>query len=120
MQKVYDKLKQFPFNNCYNSLLKLKNLNFNFCCQFSSRSAQLHQLWIDAFHDLQANLQTFSSSLALADLNADDNYKLILADLGSGSTHVKLKVWSHNFPGCSFVTSVNMLPFNKCKKLGCP
>lgn len=69
-----------------------KPFNLNHCCRLSSRSAQLHQLWIDAFHDLQANLQTFSSSLALADLNADDNYKLILADLGSGSTHVKLKV----------------------------
>ncbi|XP_046658701.1 Bardet-Biedl syndrome 1 protein homolog [Homalodisca vitripennis] len=66
----------------------------------SSRSIQLQQLWIDAFNDSQANLQTFSSCMTLADLSADENYKLILADSGSGSTHVKLKVYSGTSLAC--------------------
>lgn len=56
----------------------------------------MQQLWIDAFYDSQATLQTFTDCMTLADLNADGNHKLILVDLGNGATHTKLKVqWRH-------------------------
>ena len=57
-----------------------------------NRTIQLQQPWIDAYSDLQANIQTFSSLMVLSDLNADSDYKLIIVDLGDGTTHVKLKV----------------------------
>lgn len=47
--------------------------------------------WIDAFTDLKAELQTLSPCLALGDLNADNDYKLIISDFGNG-IQVKLKV----------------------------
>ncbi|XP_075223817.1 Bardet-Biedl syndrome 1 [Lycorma delicatula] len=60
---------------------------------FNRGSLQLQQPWIDAFSDPKAEIQTFTPCLALGDLNADGDYKLILADLGNGSSHVKLKVY---------------------------
>ncbi|KAL1129834.1 hypothetical protein AAG570_012778 [Ranatra chinensis] len=52
----------------------------------------MQQPWIDAYSDPKADIQTFSSCLALADLNADGDFKLILADFGNG-TNTKLKVF---------------------------
>ena len=40
-----------------------------------------------------ANLFTFSSSISLADLNADGDFKLLVADLGTGTYDMKLKVF---------------------------
>ncbi|KAF2361456.1 Bardet-Biedl syndrome 1 N-terminal [Trinorchestia longiramus] len=49
--------------------------------------------WLTAHHDPVAGLHTFSSCMALADLSADGEVKLIIADLGSGSHNMKLKVY---------------------------
>lgn len=40
-----------------------------------------------------ANLFTFSSSISLADLNADGDFKLLVADFGTGTFDMKLKVF---------------------------
>ena len=40
-----------------------------------------------------AGLVTFSSCMALADLSADGEHKLIVADLGNASNTMKLKVY---------------------------
>ncbi|BES90328.1 bardet-Biedl syndrome 1 [Nesidiocoris tenuis] len=48
--------------------------------------------WIDAFNDPKADLQTFSTCIALSDLHADDDHKFVLADFGNG-IQVKLKVY---------------------------
>lgn len=40
-----------------------------------------------------ANLYTFSSSISLADLNADGDFKLLVADFGTGTFDMKLKVF---------------------------
>jgi hypothetical protein len=50
------------------------------------------QRWLDAFNDPQASIYTFSQCMTLADINADGNYKLIISDLGTGTTNIKLKV----------------------------
>ena len=44
-------------------------------------------VWLSAHQDPVANLYTFSSSLSLADLNADTDYKLLVADLGTGNLY---------------------------------
>lgn len=49
--------------------------------------------WLDAHYDPVANLYTFSSCLALADLNGDGENKLVIGDLGTGSSNMKLKVY---------------------------
>lgn len=51
------------------------------------------QRWLDAFNDLHASIYTFSRCMTLADINADGNYKLIISDLGTGTTNIKLKVY---------------------------
>jgi hypothetical protein len=35
--------------------------------------------------------------MTLADINADGNYKLIISDLGTGTTNIKLKVQSQTY-----------------------
>lgn len=51
--------------------------------------------WIDAFSDPKADLQTFSTCLALSDLSADEDFKLVIGDCGNG-IHIKLKVGISN------------------------
>lgn len=50
--------------------------------------------WLQAFHEPSAALYTFSSCIALADLNGDGDHKLIIADLGAGAYSMKLKVYT--------------------------
>lgn len=59
----------------------------------SLRNLEYEQLWLNAHTDTRAAVYTFSSCITLADLNADGDFKLIVADLGTGSTNVKLKVY---------------------------
>uniref|UniRef100_A0A1B6E6Y3 Uncharacterized protein n=1 Tax=Clastoptera arizonana TaxID=38151 RepID=A0A1B6E6Y3_9HEMI len=56
-------------------------------------SVRTLQPWIDAYTDLQADIQTFSFLMTLADLTSDADYKLVVADLGNGSILAKLKVY---------------------------
>ena len=49
--------------------------------------------WLDAYHDPVASLYTFTQCLALSDIHADGDCKLIIADLGTGSYNMKLKVY---------------------------
>ncbi|XP_063232588.1 Bardet-Biedl syndrome 1 protein homolog [Bacillus rossius redtenbacheri] len=64
-----------------------------------------HQRWLDAFSDDRANIYTFSSCVALADLSADGDHRLVVADLGTGSADVKLKVYK----GTCLVTELTLL-----------
>jgi hypothetical protein len=50
------------------------------------------QRWLDAFNDSNASIYTFSRCMTFADINADGDYKLIITDLGTGTTNIKLKV----------------------------
>lgn len=49
--------------------------------------------WLDAHYDPVAGLYTFSSCVDLADLSGDGENRLLVGDLGSGSTGMKLKVY---------------------------
>ncbi|XP_062501221.1 Bardet-Biedl syndrome 1 protein-like [Corticium candelabrum] len=49
--------------------------------------------WLHAHYDPVASLYTFTSCLALSDLNADGDHKLLVADLGTGRYNMKLKVY---------------------------
>ncbi len=49
--------------------------------------------WLDAFADPLAQLYTFSSGIALADLSGDGDHKLFIADLGTGKYNMTLKVY---------------------------
>ncbi|CAL8261764.1 unnamed protein product [Arctogadus glacialis] len=49
--------------------------------------------WLDAHYDPVANLYTFSSCIDLADLNGDGENRLVIGDLGTGSSNMKLKVY---------------------------
>lgn len=49
--------------------------------------------WLDAYYDPVAGLYTFSSCVDLADLSGDGENRLLVGDLGSGSTGMKLKVY---------------------------
>lgn len=49
--------------------------------------------WLDAHYDPVAGLYTFSSCVDLADLSGDGETRLVVGDLGSGSTGMKLKVY---------------------------
>ncbi|XP_031552961.1 Bardet-Biedl syndrome 1 protein-like [Actinia tenebrosa] len=51
------------------------------------------KVWLNAHQDPMANLYTFSSSISLADLNADGDFKLLVADFGTGTFDMKLKVF---------------------------
>jgi len=62
-------------------------------------------MWLNAHYNPVASLFTFTSCTALSDLNADGDYKLILADLGTGTYNMKLKV----FKGTSLVTESNII-----------
>ncbi|WAR19476.1 BBS1-like protein [Mya arenaria] len=49
--------------------------------------------WLDAYHDPVASLYTFTQCITLSDIQADGDWKLIIADLGTGSFNMKLKVY---------------------------
>ncbi|XP_058477693.1 Bardet-Biedl syndrome 1 protein [Solea solea] len=49
--------------------------------------------WLDAHYDPVAGLYTFSSCVDLADLSGDGESRLLVGDLGSGSSGMKLKVF---------------------------
>ncbi|UYV74619.1 BBS1 [Cordylochernes scorpioides] len=49
--------------------------------------------WLDAYQDPGAMLYTFSSGLCLADLHGDGEYRLVAADLGTGTYNMRLKVY---------------------------
>ncbi len=48
---------------------------------------------MDAHYDPLAALYTFTQCVALSDISADGDNKLIIADLGTGSYTMKLKVF---------------------------
>ena len=52
-----------------------------------------NEKWLDAHYDPVASLYTFTQCIALADINADGDNKLIIADLGTGTYDMKLKVY---------------------------
>ncbi|XP_060679492.1 Bardet-Biedl syndrome 1 protein [Hemiscyllium ocellatum] len=58
-----------------------------------SESSEASAKWLDAHYDPVANLYTFSSCVALADLHGDGENKLIVGDLGTGLSAVQLKVY---------------------------
>ncbi|KAH3846342.1 hypothetical protein DPMN_088643, partial [Dreissena polymorpha] len=49
--------------------------------------------WLDAYQDPVASLYSFTQCITLADIQADGDWKLIIADLGTGSFNMKLKVY---------------------------
>lgn len=49
--------------------------------------------WLGAHYDPVASLYTFTQCVTLADISADGDNKLIIADLGTGSYDMKLKVY---------------------------
>ena len=59
----------------------------------SIMSAPPGDRWLDAHHDSLSNIYTFSSCLALSDLSGDGDYKLVVADLGTGDFNMKLRVY---------------------------
>lgn len=59
---------------------------------FTSRNNKSSN-WLHAHYDPLATLYTFSSCMCLADLHGDGDYKLIVADLGTGTHNMKLKVY---------------------------
>ncbi|XP_078064398.1 BBSome complex member BBS1-like [Mustelus asterias] len=56
-------------------------------------SGEANTKWLDAHYDPVANLYTFSSCVALADLHGDGENTLIVGDLGTGQHNMKLKVY---------------------------
>uniref|UniRef100_A0A3P8Z8W1 Bardet-Biedl syndrome 1 N-terminal domain-containing protein n=1 Tax=Esox lucius TaxID=8010 RepID=A0A3P8Z8W1_ESOLU len=56
-------------------------------------SCYINGKWLDAHYDPVANLYTFSSCIVLADLHGDGENKLVVGDLGTGSSNMKLKVY---------------------------
>lgn len=64
-------------------------------CSISQR--RLAGPWLHAWHDPVANLSAFSSCVRLADINADGEYKLLVAD---GDKKLKVyKGWcTHSTP----------------------
>ncbi|XP_034632658.1 Bardet-Biedl syndrome 1 protein isoform X2 [Trachemys scripta elegans] len=59
----------------------------------SSESNEANSKWLDAHYDPMANLYTFSSCVALADLHGDGEYKLVVGDLGMAGHIMRLKVY---------------------------
>ncbi|XP_072646127.1 BBSome complex member BBS1 isoform X4 [Canis lupus baileyi] len=57
-----------------------------------AESSEASSKWLDAHYDPMANIHTFSSCLALADLHGDGEYKLVVGDLGPSGQHPRLKV----------------------------
>ncbi|ELT99525.1 hypothetical protein CAPTEDRAFT_108485, partial [Capitella teleta] len=49
--------------------------------------------WLEAHYDPVSSLYTFTQCITMSDINADGDHKLIIADLGTGSYDMKLKVY---------------------------
>eukprot|EP00095_Tigriopus_kingsejongensis_P005363 maker-scaffold34_size539781-snap-gene-3.18 protein:Tk05363 transcript:maker-scaffold34_size539781-snap-gene-3.18-mRNA-1 annotation:"bardet-biedl syndrome 1 isoform x1" len=49
--------------------------------------------WLTAYEDPLASIYTFSSCITLSDLTGDGDFKLVVADLGSGTYNMKLRVY---------------------------
>jgi Bardet-Biedl syndrome 1 protein len=49
--------------------------------------------WLEAHYDPVASLYTFTQCITLSDISADGDHKLIIADLGTGTYDMKLKVY---------------------------
>ncbi|XP_071492569.1 BBSome complex member BBS1-like [Diadema antillarum] len=49
--------------------------------------------WLDAHSDPVASLYTFSSCMTFSDISGDGENKLVIADLGTGTFDMKLKVY---------------------------
>ena len=49
--------------------------------------------WLEAHNDPLSKIYTFSSCLALSDLTGDGDYRLVVADLGTGDFNMKLRVY---------------------------
>ena len=49
--------------------------------------------WLDAYKDPVASLYTLTQCICLSDVQADGDWKLIIADLGTGGFNMKLKVY---------------------------
>ena len=73
--------------------------------------------WLDAYHDPVASLYTFTQCLTLSDIQADGDWKLIVADLGTGSYDMKLKVYKSKF--VSFERERNVYACEKVKRCAC-
>ncbi|XP_068081966.1 Bardet-Biedl syndrome 1 protein homolog [Anabrus simplex] len=63
------------------------------------------QRWLDAYTEPHAAIYTFSHCITLADLNGDGDFKLVMADLGTGSANIKLKVYK----GTSLMTESTLI-----------
>ncbi|XP_067682255.1 Bardet-Biedl syndrome 1 protein-like isoform X2 [Haliotis asinina] len=61
----------------------------------SSETAGDSSKWLDAYHDPMSTLYTFTQCMTLSDIQADGDWKLIVADLGTGSYDMKLKVYKN-------------------------
>ncbi|CAG7730542.1 unnamed protein product [Allacma fusca] len=59
---------------------------------FGSRKSD-SMMWLDAFSDTHATIYTFPSCVATADLTGDGDYRLIVADLGTGNVPSKLRIY---------------------------
>lgn len=65
--------------------------------------------WLNAYYDPIAALYSFSSCVALADLNGDGDNKLLIANLGNGAFNMKLKVtYSSEIPVSILYNSVDV------------
>eukprot|EP00794_Sanderia_malayensis_P020242 gene20242-22224_t len=61
--------------------------------------------WLNAHYNPVASLYTLTSCTALADLHADGDFKLVVADLGTGVYNMKLKV----FKGTTIMTESTII-----------
>ena len=61
-------------------------------------------MWLTAHDNPLATLYTFSSCIATADLNGDNEFQLIIADLGTGAENMKLKVQNLEHARAIFVS----------------
>lgn len=70
-------------------------------------------MWLDAFSDTQATIYTFPNCVATADLVGDGDYRLIIADIGTGTIPSKLKVRSSTFNLlCSICSKQHFISYN--------
>lgn len=66
-------------------------LHFNFFRKEEPKTGS--NKWINVFYDPIASINTFSQCMTLADINADGDAKLVIADLGTDTGNIKLKVF---------------------------
>ena len=49
-------------------------------------------MWLNAFSDTEATIYTFPACITSADLAGDGDFRLLIADIGTGNIPSKLKV----------------------------